>query len=114
MVVLERELADITPQSSADAIPASLRRGGASPRQVVVMILIGMMMLAFFGSRDLYSWADRLGDGPLAKETRSFADRWDRAMVALGFVLPHNTLRLTIGRILDCHWPSGSPAMSNE
>jgi hypothetical protein len=114
MLVLERQVADITLRPGPDAIPMSLRRCGASPLQVVMTILIGIMTLAFFASGDLSSWAERLGDGPFAQEARSLTERWDGAMAALGFVLPHDTFRLTVGRVLDCQWQSASPTRPND
>jgi hypothetical protein len=45
---------------------------------IVAIILIGSLVLALFASRDLSSWAERLGGGPLAEQTQSFAARWDQ------------------------------------
>jgi hypothetical protein len=36
------------------------------------------LVLALFASRDLSSWAERLGGGPLAQQTQSFAARSDK------------------------------------
>ena len=107
MAVLERETVDTTPPPSADAIPASLWRGGASPAQVVAIILIGSLVLALFASRDLSSWAERLGGGPLAAQTQGFAARWDQTMETLGFVRPHDTLRSAVDRFLERQWNTG-------
>ena len=107
MAVLERETFDTTPQPSADAIPASLWRGGASPTQLVAIILIGSLVLALLASHDLSSWTERLGGGPVAEQTQSFAARWDHTMEALGFVRPHDTLRSAVDRFLECQWNSG-------
>jgi hypothetical protein len=105
VAVLERETVDTPPRPSADAIPASLWRGRASPGQVVAIILIGSLVLALLASRDLSSWAERLG-GPLAEQTQSFAARWDQRMETLGFVWPHDTLRSAVDRFLECQWNS--------
>ena len=48
-----------------DAIPPSLRRGGATPRQVLVLCLVGAIVLALFASRDTPGWAERRGDSAL-------------------------------------------------
>jgi hypothetical protein len=106
MAVLERESVDTTPPPSADAIPACLWKGGASPAQAVAIILIGSLVLALFASRDLSSWAERLGGGLLAEQTQSLAARWDETMEALGFVRPHDTLRSAVDRFLECQWNS--------
>ena len=104
MAVLERELPQTTPQPAADAIPARLRRHGGSPRQVLVISLIGSVALALFGSRDLASWAERLGGGPLIEEVQGLASGWDQAMTALGLTGPHDKLRSAVIRLLDCEW----------
>jgi hypothetical protein len=104
VAVLEREAVETTPRPSADAIPAGLWRGGASPGQVVATILIASLALALFASRDLSSWAERLGSGSLAEQTQSLAARWDQTMEALGFVRPQDTLRSGVDRLLDCQW----------
>lgn len=103
MAVLERELVDTPPQPAADAIPARLRRSGGSPRQVLVITLIGTVVLALFASRDLSSWAERLS-GPLAEQTQNFASVWDQAMAELGLVRPHETLRSAISHFLEYRW----------
>jgi hypothetical protein len=106
MAVLERELADPPPQPSADAIPAPLRRRGGSPRQVLLITLIGTAVLALFASRDLSSWAERLS-GPLAEQMQNIATGWDQAMTALGLTRPYDTLRSAMSHFLDCHWGNG-------
>jgi hypothetical protein len=106
MAVLARELADPAPQSSADAIPARLRRSGGSPRQVLVVSLIGITVLALFASRDLSSWAERLS-GPLAERTQNFASAWDHAMAALGLASPHDALHSAVRRFLEYQWDHG-------
>jgi hypothetical protein len=103
MAVLEHELADTPPQTSADAIPARLRRRGGSPRQVLATSLVGAAVLALFTSRDLSSWAERLS-GPLAEQTQNFASGWDQTMAALGLVRPYETLRSAMSQFLDCRW----------
>ena len=106
MAVLERELANPAPQSSADAIPARARRRGGSPRQVLVVILVGITVLALFASRDLSSWAEHLS-GPLAEQTQNFASAWDHAMAALGFASPHDALHSAVRRFLEYQWDDG-------
>ena len=111
MAVLEHELANTpqqpTAQPTADAIPSSLRRGAGSPDQVFVIALIGSIVLALFASRDLASWAERLSGGPFTEQAQSFAARWDQTMAALGFTLPHDTLRSAAARFLECQWDGG-------
>jgi hypothetical protein len=106
MAVLERELTDTPPQTSADAIPASLQRLGGSPRQVLLVSLVGTAALALFASRDLSSWAERLS-GAVAEQTQNVAADWDQAMAALGLVVPHDALRSAVGRFLECQWEIG-------
>jgi hypothetical protein len=108
MVALERELREpLSPAPStitADAIPLSLRRRGASPRQVLALTLIGVLMLALFASRDLPSWVGGLGSGPLIDRVQSLATQWDDAMASLGLTRPHEALRDLIHRLLDAQW----------
>lgn len=104
MVAIERELAPTT-AVSADAIPLRLRRGSGSPRQVFALALIGAIVLALFASRDLTSWLDRLGDGPIIAPLQHAAAEWDDAMTTLGLVAPHEELRLAVQRLLDWQWP---------
>ena len=103
MVVVARELTPTTP--SADAIPLRLRRGSGSPRQVFALALIGAIVLALFASRDLSSWLNRLGDGPIVAPLQHAAAEWDDAMATFGLVRPHEALRLAIRRLLDRPWP---------
>ena len=105
MVAIERELTPATAAPSADAIPLRLRRGGGSPRQVFALALIGAIVLALFASRDLTSWLNGLGDGPILAPLQHAAADWDDAMATLGLVLPHEELRRAIHRLLDCQWP---------
>jgi hypothetical protein len=108
MVAVERELRGTSPTPAApitaDAIPLALRRRGASARQVLAMTVIGLLALALFASRDLPSWAGRLGDGPLTERTQALATEWDDAMQSLGLVRPHEALRNLIRRLLDAQW----------
>jgi hypothetical protein len=106
MAVLERELPRTTPQPTADAIPVRLRRGGGSARQVLVVSLVGITVLALFASRDLSSWAERLS-GPLAEQTQNFASAWDHAMAALGLASPHDALHSAVRRFLEYQWDDG-------
>jgi hypothetical protein len=90
----------------ADAIPLALRRRGASPRQVLAMTFVGVLVLALFASRDLPSWAGRLGDGPLVERAQALATEWDDAMERLGLVRPHETLRAWVAWALEVKWDS--------
>ncbi len=104
MVAIARELTTTT-APSVDAIPLRLRRGNGSPRQVFALALIGAIALALFASRDLTSWLNRLGDGPIVAPLQHAATEWDDAMATLGLVRPHEALRLAIHRLLDWQWP---------
>jgi hypothetical protein len=108
MVALERELRQpLTPAPSpttADAIPLALRRQGTSPRQVLAITFIGILVLALFASRDLPSWVGGLGDGPLIERAQPLATKWADAMASLGFTRPHEALRDLIRRLLDAQW----------
>jgi len=87
-----------------DAIPPSLRRRGANPRQVLAICLIGAIMVAFLASRDTPGWAERLGDSWLDHRLRSIAGGWDGAMETLRLTDPHEALRAAMGRALDWQW----------
>jgi hypothetical protein len=107
MVAVEREVSETTVPAAvptADAIPLALRRRGGTPRQVLALTLVGTLALALFASRDLPSWTERLGDGPVAEQVHAVAAGWDRAMAALGLVEPHEALRSGIRRLLDWRW----------
>ena len=107
MVALERELSQpALPTISADAIPLRLRRNGGTPRQVLTMTVIGVIVLALFASRDLASWTERLGDGPAVLTAHRFAVEWDERMAALGLTRPHEALRDALRRLLDLQWGS--------
>ena len=109
MVAVERELTGTPAPAAAptaDAIPLKLRRLCGTPRQVLTLTLIGTFALALFASRELPSWTERLGDGPVAERVRALAVDWDRAMAALGLVEPHEALRRTIRHLLDWEWKS--------
>jgi len=110
MVAVERELSGISPTPAmpptADAIPLALRRRGALPRQVLAMTFVGLLVLALFASRDLPSWAGRLGDGPLAERALALATEWDEAMEKVGLVRPHEALRAWVAWALDVKWDS--------
>ena len=109
MVAVERELTETplpTVAPTADAIPLALRRRGASPRQVLAMTFVGILVLALFASRDLPSWAGRLGDGPLAERALALATDWDEAMESFGLVRPHEALRAWVAWALDVKWDS--------
>ena len=105
MAVVRGELSPTATAAVADAIPHKLRRGGGSPRQVFALVLIGAIVLALFASRDLSSWLNRLGGGPILSPLQHAATEWDETMTTLGLVLPHEELRSTIGRLLDWEWP---------
>ena len=87
-----------------DAIPPSLRRRGASSRQVLGICLVGAIALACFASRDTPGWAERLGDSALDHWLRSIAGSWDSAMEQLHLTQPHEALRAAMGRALDQQW----------
>ena len=104
MVAVERELPAVAEPPSADAIPLTLRRRGGSSRQVLAIGLIGAVVLAMFASRDLVSWLDRVGDGPMLRPVQQAAAAWDRAMDRLGLTRPHEALRDAVRRLLDASW----------
>lgn len=104
MVAIERDLPIAGAAPSADAIPLKLRRRGASPAQVLAMTLIGTLVLAAFASRDLSSWLDRMGDGPVLVPLQHAAARWDGAMRRVGLTRPGEVLREAIGRLRDAEW----------
>jgi len=87
-----------------DAIPPALRRGGATPRQVLAICLIGAITLAFFASRDMPGWAERLGDSRLDHGLRGITGAWDGAMATLGLTAAHDRLREAMARALDWQW----------
>jgi|SRR5580658_2256937 hypothetical protein len=87
-----------------DAIPPALRRGGATPRQVLAICLIGAITLAFFASRDMPGWAERLGDSHLDHGLRGITGAWDGAMETLGLTAAHDRLRDAMTRALDWQW----------
>jgi len=87
-----------------DAIPPRLRRGGATPRQMLGICLLGALLLAFFASRDTPGWAERLGDSWLDHRLRAIAGSWDNAMETLHLTDPHEALRAAMGRALDWQW----------
>ena len=89
-----------------DAIPPSLRRHGATPRQMLAICLIGAIAVAFFASRDTPGWAERLGDSWLDHRLRTITGAWDGAMEQLHLTDPHEALRAAMGRALDWRWDS--------
>jgi len=101
----ERELTPTATAPGADAIPLKLRRGRGSARQVFWLTLIGAIVLAVFASRDLTSWLNRLGDGPILAPLQHAAGEWEDALATLGLTSPHDALRLAIRRLLDWEWP---------
>jgi hypothetical protein len=110
MVALEHDIPIAAPSSiSADAIPIAARRAGASLRQVFAVTLIGTVFLAFFASRDLPSWGERLGDGPAALAVRSGFETWDDMMAGLGLTRPHEALRATVKWLLEQSWRTDDP-----
>src|ERR1700675_3535242 len=104
MVAIETEAAPASATPSADAIPIKLRRSGGTPRQVVALTLVGTLVLAVFASRDLSTWTERFGGGPVARSVQSLAAQWDSAMDKLRLTRPHDALRLAIRRLLDWEW----------
>jgi hypothetical protein len=110
MVAIEQDLPGAaTPSIAADAIPLSARRVGASARQVFAVTVIGTLFLAFFASRDLPSWSERLGDGPIGVTAQRAAVEWDDAMATLGLTRPHEVLRATVRRLLEIEWGEPQP-----
>src|SRR5258708_18083780 len=107
MAAVESEVTPTATAPSPDAIPLKLRLrcGGGSARQVFALTLVGAIVLALFASRDLTSWLNRLGDGPIVAPLQHAAAQWDDAMATLGLVRPHEALRLAIHRLLDWEWP---------
>ena len=91
-----------------DAIPPNLRRRGVSQRQAFVTVLAGALVLALFASRDTPGWADRLGDAPLAHQTRDFAVAWDAQMARFGLTRPHELLRAAMDSALGWSWTGDS------
>jgi hypothetical protein len=87
-----------------DAIPPTLRPGGATPRQMLAICLIGAIVVAFFASRDTPGWAERLGDSWLDHRVRTIAGAWDSAMEQLNLTVPHEKLRVAMGRALGWRW----------
>lgn len=105
MAALERQdIALPAPPVSADAIPLSLRRRGATARQVLAMAAVGAVVLALFASPDLPGWADRLGDGPVARSVQPIAQGWDWAMTRLGLTRPHQAVRDAVQRMQEWQW----------
>ena len=111
MVAVERELSTTSPTAAAsaitaDAIPLALRRRGASPRQVLAMTFVGLLVLALFASRDLPSWVGGIGNESLVEHAQAGAIKWDGAMESLGLVRPHEALRAWVAWALDVKWDS--------
>lgn len=104
MVALERDLRVPQAAPSADAIPLALRRRGGSPRQVLALTLIGTLVLAMFASRDLSSWLDRMGAGPVLLPLQHAAAGWDRAMRRAGLTWPETQLREGVSRLIEWRW----------
>jgi len=92
---------------SADAIPLALRRKGGTPRQVLTLVAVGTVVLAVFASRDLSSWLERMGDGPVLAPLQHAAAAWDDAMAKPGLTRPHEALRRAIRDLLDRRWQDG-------
>jgi hypothetical protein len=109
MVAVEKELPTVAaaPSPSADAIPVRLRAQGGTPRQVLALTLVGTLVLAALASRDLATWLDRQGGGPLIEPLQHAAAQWDGAMERLGLTRPHDALRAAMRRLLDWQW--GAP-----
>jgi hypothetical protein len=112
MVAVERELTETLPQAAApvtaDAIPLTLRRRGASARQVLAMTVAGILVLALFASRDLPSWVRGIGDERVVERAETGAVKWDDAMANFGLVRPHETLRAWVSWGLERKWSRDS------
>ncbi|MGE5268968.1 MAG: hypothetical protein ACM3JG_04760 [Thiohalocapsa sp.] len=104
MVAVERDLPVVVAAPSADAIPLALRRHGGSPRQVLALTLIGTLVLAMFASRDLSSWLDRMGAGPLLAPLQHAAAGWDRIMQRAGLGSIEAEMREAVRHLLDWQW----------
>jgi hypothetical protein len=107
MVALEKEFSRSSatpPASTSDAIPLSLRRYGGTPRQVLVMTVIGTLLLAVFAAPDLSSWLDRMGGGPVLEPLQNAAAEWEGAVARLGLTAPHEAIRAGMRRVLDWRW----------
>jgi hypothetical protein len=108
VVAIEEQLPAVAPAPattiSADAIPVRLRAHGGTPRQVLALTLVGTLVLAVFASRDLATWLDRQGGGPVMEPLQHAAAQWDAAMDRLGLTRPHDVLRAAMRRLLDAQW----------
>ena len=90
--------------TTPDAIPPALRQRGSTPRQVLVMTVIGTLVLAVFASADLSSWLDRMGGGRFLTPLQHAAAEWHGAAARLGLDRPQKLLRSTMHRMLDWQW----------
>lgn len=104
MVAVEHELPIVEASPSADAIPVALRRRGGSPRQVLLLTLIGSLVLAVFASGDLSSWLNRMGHRPALAPLQRAAASWNGEMHRIGLTAPNDKLRGLVGRLLDWQW----------
>ena len=91
-----------------DAIPPRLRRAGTNPGGVLLMCVIGTLVLGLFASRDLVTWTGRFADNPGGPTAQRLVQKWDGWMASLGLVMPHETLRSTVARLVDMGWGGGS------
>jgi hypothetical protein len=101
MTAVEHELPAAAPTTSADAISIRLRRRGGTPRQVLVMTVVGSLVLSLLAASDLPSWADRLDDGLFTDTARTLAIDWAQTTEQFSLNRPHEALRATIRRMLD-------------
>jgi hypothetical protein len=90
-----------------DAIPPRLRRTGTTPGGMFLMCVVGTLVLGLFASRDLVTWTQRFADAPGAPAAQRLSQVWDGWMADLGLVLPHETLRSTVARLIDLGWGGG-------
>jgi hypothetical protein len=105
MVAIERQPDRDRTLPVADGIPAGARRRTASSRQVLAACVLGTLVLALLASRDLPSWADRLGDGPLTPLMREIAIGWNARIAPLGMTRPHRELHRALGWLRAQQWP---------
>lgn len=105
MVAVERRSERTSSPPGADAIPPGARRRGVSPRQVLAVCLFGALVLAFFASRSLPSWADRLGEGGLTPLVRGIALGWNRRLAPLGLTGPYRELHRALNWLREQQWP---------
>lgn len=94
-----------SPAVGPDGIPAGARRRTGSLHQVFVACAAGAVVLALLAPPDLPSWAERLGDGPLAGRLREAASACEKEVARLDLTLPHQALRRATRWLMERRWP---------